>query len=174
MFGNETEDELKMRQTEDLEEAKAYDDIKMIFDEIETFDLHTLLPTQNHSKIIKLVITQQKTSKYFIIGDDQGFISVIGKGQRTKKSSFVGHPKIIDMQRILNGLMIVTPKAVAFVNFADGSIMPYFCEYNFLEDGPEIISAAIEQRPLNLILVYVKTSTGQLIQFQPKFSQKAD
>jgi hypothetical protein len=69
------------------------------------------------------------------------------------------------MQRILNGLMIVTPKAVAFVNFADGSIMPYFCEYNFLEDGPEIISAAIEQRPLNLILVYVKTSTGQLIQF---------
>jgi hypothetical protein len=53
----------------------------MIFDEIETFDLHSLLPTQNHSKIIKLVITQQKTSKYFIIGDDKGYISVIGKGQ---------------------------------------------------------------------------------------------
>ena len=146
----------------------------MIFDEIETFDLHSLLPTQNHSKIIKLVITQQKTSKYFIIGDDKGYISVIGKGQQTKKSTFVGSSTIIDMQRILNGLMIVTPKAIAFVNFADGSIMPYFCEYNFLEDGPEIVSAAIEQRPLNLILVYAKTSNGQLIQFQPKFSSKAD
>jgi len=81
MSGNETEDELQMRLTEDLEEAKVYDDIRMIFDEIETFDLHSLLPTQNHSKIIKLVITQQKTSKYFIIGDDKGYISVIGKGQ---------------------------------------------------------------------------------------------
>lgn len=133
-----------MRLTEDLEEAKVYDDIRMIFDEIETFDLHSLLPTQNHSKIIKLVITQQKTSKYFIIGDDKGYISVIGKGQQTKKSTFVGSSTIIDMQRILNGLMIVTPKAIAFVNFADGSIMPYFCEYNFLEDGPEIVKAAIE------------------------------
>ncbi len=61
--------------------------------------------------------------------------------------------------------MIVTPKAIAFVNFADGSVMPYFCEYNFLENGPEIVSAAIEQRPLNLILVHAKTSNGQLIQF---------
>jgi hypothetical protein len=51
------------------------------------------------------------------------------------------------MQRILSGLMIVTPKAIAFVNFADGSILPYFCELNFLDDGPEIISVAIEQRP---------------------------
>lgn len=42
----------------------------MIFDEIETFDLHTLLHEQNHSKIIKLVLTQAKNSKYFVIADD--------------------------------------------------------------------------------------------------------
>lgn len=94
-----------------------------------------------------------------------GFISVIGKGQSKKKSSFVGNPRIIDMQRFSNGLMIVTPKAIAFVNVADGSIVPYFCEYNFLENGPEIVSAAIEQRPNNVILVHAKTSSGQLVQF---------
>jgi len=40
--------------------------------------------------------------------------------------------------------MIVTPKAIAFVNYADGGILPYFCEFNFLDDGPVIVSATIE------------------------------
>ena len=134
--------------------------IKLIYEEIETFDLHALLPAQNHTKIIKLVITQQKNAKFFVIADDQGYISVVGKGQRTHKSTFVGNSRILDMQRILTGLMIVTPKAIAFVNYADGGILPYFCEFNFLDDGPEIVSATIEQRPQNFVLIYVKTSNG--------------
>jgi len=69
------------------------------------------------------------------------------------------------MQRVLTGLMIVTPKAIAFVNYADGGILPYFCEYNFLEDGPDILSAAIEIRPQNAVNIYAKTTDGHILQF---------
>ena len=98
MSGNETDEEFQRRQIEDLNEAQMFFGIKLIYEEIETFDLHALLPAQNHTKIIKLVITQQKNAKFFVIADDQGYISVVGKGQRTHKSTFVGNSRILDMQ----------------------------------------------------------------------------
>lgn len=76
------------------------------------------------------------------------------------KSNFVGDSRILDMQRILNGLMIVTPKAIAFVNFADGNVLPYFCEFNLLKDGPEIIRATVENRPQNVAIIFAQTNDG--------------
>jgi len=43
--------------------------------------------------------------------------------------------------------MLVTPTAIAFINTVEANVYPYFCELNFLEDGPMITQTAAEFRP---------------------------
>ena len=70
--------------------------------------------------------------------------------------------------------MIVTSNAIAFINTLEANVYPYFCELNFLEDGPKIVQTAAEFRPQNVFFIYVTTSDGHLVQFTPKISGVKD
>lgn len=54
--------------------------------------------------------------------------------------------------------MVVTPKAITFANVADSSMLPYSCEYNYLTDGSEIVSATVEQKLNNEVKIFATTS----------------
>lgn len=53
----------------------------------------------------------QRDRKYFVVADEEGYISAIGKlGAKQKPlRTYVGNPKILQVERLTNALMVVTP-----------------------------------------------------------------
>ncbi len=119
----------------------------MVIQNSESFDLNLLFQGHINGKIIQLEYSEFKNSKYFIAADDQGFIIIVGKYYKEPRSFYVGTPKIIELKKLLNGLMLVTPTSIAFINTVEANVYPYFCELNFLKDGPLIMHTAVEYRP---------------------------
>ena len=53
----------------------------------------------------------QRDRKYFVVADEEGYISAIGKlGAKQKPfRTYVGKPKIFYLGRLTNALMVVRP-----------------------------------------------------------------
>lgn len=68
-----------------------------------------------------------KDKKYFVVADSDGYLSIIGRtsAKARPQRSYVGHSKILGLERLTNGLMVVTPNGVTFANLADSSMQPY-------------------------------------------------
>jgi len=99
-----------------------------------------------------IVARMDKDSKYFVVADSDGYLSVITGDKRSANKrrpvrSYVGHPTILSLHRLTNGLMVVTPYGVSFANLADSKMEPYSCEFNHMsrhEGSAKIVNVALE------------------------------
>lgn len=105
----------------------------------------------------------QRDRKYFVVADEEGYISAIGKTGAKQKPfrTYVGNPRILQLERLTNAMMVVTPQAIVFANAADSSILPYACELHHLPEGSadmELVYATAEQKVNNEVRIYALTS----------------